>query len=67
MIVEATRGRKAMADYGGDKRTLEQLRARFREGLLNEVLTIASKVINPERMSQSEQKMIEIARKTSGS
>jgi len=56
----------ATARYVGDSRGLEELRRFFREGRYNEVLKLAQSLKYPDRMSQSERRMVEIAHARSG-
>ena len=54
-----------MAGYVGDKRTLDQLRSRFRETRYLEVIRLAKELKYPNRMTPSERRMVEIAQKKS--
>lgn len=46
----------------GDVRKLEQMKDRFRAAEYSEVMTLATELKYPDKMSQSEQRMIHIAR-----
>ena len=61
----SARSRKAqhMADYVGDTRKRDQLRNYFRENFYHEVVELARALTYPNLMTQSEQKMVAIARK----
>jgi hypothetical protein len=54
-----------MAPSVGDTVTIERLRSRFHEGRYDEVLTLADELKYPERLAESERKMISISRKKS--
>lgn len=56
-----------MALYVGDRRKLDQLRQCFREKKYSDVVRLAGQLKYPDRLSESERKMIEIARKRFGS
>lgn len=61
----STSSRKAqhMADYVGDTRKRDHLRSCFRENIYHEVVKLARALKYPNLMTQSEQKMVAIARK----
>jgi hypothetical protein len=52
-----------MAGYVGDKRKLDQLRECFREKQYSEVVRLAGELKYPDRISDSQRKMVEIARR----
>lgn len=62
----AAREADVMAGYVGDKRKLDQLHSRFREKQYGEVVRLAGELKYPNRMSESERKMVQIARKRTG-
>jgi hypothetical protein len=53
---------RLMATYVGDVQELEQLRAHFREGRFSNVVTVAAELKFPNRLTASEQQMIQLAR-----
>lgn len=55
-----------MSGYVGDVDRLEQLRTRFREGSYGDVVALADKLHYPERMTEPERRMVEIARIKTG-
>jgi hypothetical protein len=59
--------REQTAQDVGDARKLEALRARFHEHRYGDVLAIAAELTYPERMSEVEQQMVEMAKKRTGS
>jgi len=61
----ASRSQGDMARYVGDVRQIEQIRSRFREREYGDVVVLASALKYPDRMSESERRMVEIARKRS--
>jgi hypothetical protein len=52
-----------MAGYVGDKRKLDQLRECFREKQYSEVVRLARELKYPDRISESQRKMVEIAQR----
>jgi hypothetical protein len=62
-ISASSRKAQHMADYVGDTRKRDQLRNYFRENLYHEVVELARALTYPNFMTQSEQKMVAIARK----
>ncbi|MFZ0980039.1 MAG: hypothetical protein WAN23_11620 [Candidatus Acidiferrales bacterium] len=62
-VSTAARQADAMAGYVGDKGKVDQLRIRFREKRYGDVLRLAAELKYPNRMSESERLMVEIARK----
>lgn len=62
-VSTATRQAEAMAGYVGDKEKVAQLRTRFRENRYSDVVGLAAKLKYPNRMSESERMMVDIARK----
>jgi hypothetical protein len=59
----AGQDKRAMARYVGDLRQREQLQQRFREGSYGQVVGLAETLKYPDRMTESERRMVEIARK----
>jgi hypothetical protein len=55
--------KRADAGYVGDVRRRHQLRERFREGTYGEVVALAETLRYPGQMTESERRMVEIARK----
>lgn len=66
VLESASRNEELMASYVGDSRNLEELRDRFREGQYDKVACIAAELKYPNRMSQSELRMVQIARERAG-
>jgi hypothetical protein len=62
-ISASSRKAQHMADYVGDTRKRDQLRNYFRENFYHEVVELARALTYPNLMTQSEQKMVAIARK----
>jgi hypothetical protein len=60
---EATRHADLAAGYVGDKAEIERLHSGFREKRYDEVLASFDRLKYPERLADSERKMVEIARK----
>ena len=59
----AEQSKREMARYFGDERRLEQLRSRFHDGNYTQVVLLAESLKYPEHMTESELRMVEIARK----
>lgn len=59
----AEQDKRAMAGYIGDARERQRLREQFREGNYPEVVGIAQTLKYPDQMTDSERRMVEIARK----
>ena len=59
----AEQDKQAMAGYVGDTRERQRLREQFREGNYTEVVGIAQTLKYPDQMTDSERRMVEIARK----
>jgi hypothetical protein len=59
----AEKDKRAMAVYLGDVRQRQQLRERFRKGGYGEVVALAKKLKYPDQMTETERRMVEIARK----
>jgi hypothetical protein len=59
----AEQNKRAMAGYVGDLRQRQQLRERFREGNYGQVVALAETLKYPDQMTESERRMVEIARK----
>lgn len=62
-ITSAKQHAELMAHYVGDVKNLEQLRIRFHEGSYREVIKLAEDLKYPGRMTESERRMVELARK----
>jgi hypothetical protein len=60
---EATGHRDRMAGYVGDKREIERLRNGFRDKRYDDVVASFDSLKYPERLAESERRMVEIARK----
>jgi hypothetical protein len=60
------RSRETMAGYVGDVRNLELLRQRFHEGRYGDVMTIATNLKYPDRMTGVEQRMVKMAKNRTG-
>jgi hypothetical protein len=60
---DAARNADLMADNVGDKRTIEHLRSCFREAKYKDVLAEFNGLKYPERLSEPDRKMVELARK----
>lgn len=54
---------RAMAGYVGDVRQRQHLRERFREGSYGQVVALAEALKYPDQMTESERRMVQIARK----
>lgn len=54
-----------IARHVGDVRQIEQMRERFREGKYREVVSLASRLKYPNRMTESQRRIVEIAREKS--
>jgi hypothetical protein len=52
-----------MVGYVGDLRQRQQLQQRFREGSYGQVVALAETLKYPDQMTESERRMVEIARK----
>jgi hypothetical protein len=59
----AEQNKRAMAGDIGDVRQRQQLRERFREGNYGQVVALAETLKYPDQMTESERRMVEIARK----
>jgi hypothetical protein len=59
----AAQNKRDMAGYVGDVRQRQQLRQRFREGRYGQVVALAETLKYPDQMTESERRMVEIARK----
>ncbi len=59
---EAERHQEDMARYVGDVRKLEELHGRFKQGKYEEVVSLANNLKYPDRMTDSERRMVQIAR-----
>ena len=59
----AARGADLMAGYVGDKRKVENLRSCFQQGKYEDALAEFNSLKYPERLSEPERKMVELARK----
>ena len=59
----AERNADLMAGYVGDKRKVEQLRSSFHERRYEEAIARFNGLKYPERLSESDRKMVELARK----
>ena len=59
----AEQNKRDMAGYVGDVRQRQQLRQRFREGRYGQVVALAETLKYPDQMTESERRMVEIARK----
>jgi hypothetical protein len=62
----AARNADLMAGYVGDKGKVEQLRKCFHQGKYQDVIARFNSLKYPERLSESERKMVELARKRTG-
>jgi hypothetical protein len=62
-INASSRKAEPMAAYVGDTRKRDRLRSCFRRNLYHDVVKLARALKYPNLMTQSEQKMVEIARK----
>jgi hypothetical protein len=62
---DASRHADLMAGYVGDKRKVEHLRSCFQQGKYEDALTEFKSLKYPERLSESDRKMVELARKRS--
>jgi hypothetical protein len=60
---DATRNADLMAGYVGDKRKVEQLRSCFHQGKYEDTLAEFNSLKYPERLSEPDRKMVELARK----
>jgi hypothetical protein len=60
---EAIRNADRMAGYVGDKRKIEDLHNSFRDKRYGDVIASFDSLKHPERLAQSERRMVEIARK----
>lgn len=60
---DAARNADLMAGYVGDKGKVEHLRSCFREGKYEDVLAEFNGLKYPERLSEPDRKMVELARK----
>jgi hypothetical protein len=56
----------AMASYAGDKDKIDRLKNSFREGNYDQVLWLARGIQYPDRLVESERRMIEIAQERTG-
>jgi len=54
---------RTMVGYVGDLRQRQQLQQRFREGSYGQVVALAEALKYPDQMTESERRMVEIARK----
>ena len=59
----AEQNKRAMAGDIGDVRQRQHLRERFREGSYGQVVALAETLKYPDQMTESERRMVEIARK----
>ena len=59
----AAQNKRDMAGYVGDVRQRQQLRQRFREGRYGQVVALAETLKYPDQMTESERRMVKIARK----
>jgi len=59
---DATRNADLLAGYVGDKRKVEHLRNLFRDGKYADVVAEFNSLKYPGRLSESERKMVEMAR-----
>jgi len=59
----AAQNKRDMAGYVGDVSERQQLRERFREGSYGQVVALAETLKYPDQMTESERRMVEIARK----
>jgi len=59
----AERNKREMAGYVDDVRHCQDLRERFRERSYDQVVALAERLKYPEQMTESERRMVEIARK----
>ena len=59
----AAQNKRDMAGYVGDVRQRQQLRERFREGSYGQVVALAETLKYPDQMTESERRIVEIARK----
>ena len=59
----AEQNKRAIAGSVGDVRQRQQLRQRFREGRYGQVVALAETLKYPDQMTESERRMVEIARK----
>jgi len=55
-----------MAGYVGDKRKIEQMRSSFRDGKYGDVIASFNSLTYPERLSEAQRKIIELARSRIG-
>lgn len=55
--------KRAMAGYAGDTRERQRLREQFREGNYAQVVALAEALKYPAQMTDSERRMVKIARK----
>jgi hypothetical protein len=60
--VGAARNADLMAGYVGDKRKIDELHSCFRERRYEDVIIKFNSLKYPERLSESERKMVELAR-----
>ncbi|HEV2304033.1 MAG TPA: hypothetical protein VGR93_00810 [Candidatus Acidoferrales bacterium] len=65
-VVESDRQEDAMAGNVGDKRRIEQLHKCFHDKEYREVVNLARALKYPNRLSESERKMVEIAQTRAG-
>ncbi|MHB8485621.1 MAG: hypothetical protein ACYDCM_07820 [Candidatus Acidiferrales bacterium] len=65
-LATAAQEADAMAGYVGDKTKIGQLRACFQEERYSDVVRLAGELKYPNRMSDSERKMLEIAQRRTG-
>jgi hypothetical protein len=54
---------RTMVGYVGELRQRQQLQQRFREGSYGQVVALAEALKYPDQMTESERRMVEIARK----
>jgi hypothetical protein len=59
----AEQNKRATAGHFGDVRQRQQLHERFREGSYGQVVALAETLKYPDQMTESERRMVEIARK----
>ena len=60
---DTQKSQQLMMSYVGDTRCLEKLRSLFQEKRYAEVIALADKIQYPELMTESQRRMVEMARR----
>lgn len=64
--LDAQKSRELMANWVGDTKCLDEIRSLFQEKRYSEVVALADKIQYPELMSESQKRMVDMARKRIG-